>query len=260
MSRTWSHNLKVILRYMLIMITLSPCELLPYAKKIILYMCKNHEERLLDELLNELQMTESLNISLERTDTLPFYRINHSLPTYSTSSQISGMSTVRKLPMILTTNEHRGVLHTKRHHSGEDALQQDHVAQVTLMKMRTSSQNSLSTSLNEKVTVEIDKGLSIVLIDRIKRSILFSLDHSTMQRVDECPQVAPLPLAPYGGTPSPLKTLLPDLSIPIPCLFRCSIAIMLINELIVSGLPIDWSANLPQLLHVAMLGKIVETI
>jgi len=75
-----------------------------------------------------------------------------------------------------------------------------------------------------------------------------------MVRVDEGLQVAPLPLAPYGGTPAPLKTLLPDLSIPIPCLFRCSIAIMLINELIVSGLQIDWSAHLPQLLHVAMLG------
>ncbi len=31
---------------------------------------------------------------------------------------------------------------------------------------------------------------------------------------------------------------------------------MLINELIVSGLQIDWSAHLPQLLHVAMLGKV----
>ena len=76
-----------------------------------------------------------------------------------------------------------------------------------------------------------------------------------MQRVEEGPQVAPLPLAPYGGTAAPLKILLPDLSIPIPCLFRCSIAVMLINELIVSGLQIDWSAHLPQLLHVALLGK-----
>ena len=76
-----------------------------------------------------------------------------------------------------------------------------------------------------------------------------------MLRLDEYPQVAPLPLAPYGGTAAPLKTLLPELCVAIPCLFRCSIAVMLINELIVSGLQIDWSAHLPQLLHVAMLGK-----
>ena len=75
-----------------------------------------------------------------------------------------------------------------------------------------------------------------------------------MIRLDEGLQVAPLPLAPYGGLPAPLKKLLPQLSTPIPCLFRCSIAVMLINELIVSGLQIDWSAHLPQLLHVAMLG------
>ncbi|CAF4578036.1 unnamed protein product [Rotaria sp. Silwood1] len=237
LTETWSHNLKVILRYMLIMITLSPCELLPYAKKIILYMCKNHEERLLNELLNELQITESLNISLERTDTLPFYRFNNSSPIFfinnTSTTQISGTNTVRKTSNL---NESRGVLHTKRHDSGEDNLQQEQISYLNTNKIRTLSQNSLSTSLNEKLTTDIDK------------------DHSTMIRVDECLQAAPLPLAPYGGIAAPLKTLLPELSIPVPCLFRCSIAIMLINELIVSGLQIDWSAHLPQLLHVAMLG------
>ncbi|CAF4517265.1 unnamed protein product, partial [Rotaria magnacalcarata] len=238
LTGTWLHNLKVILRYMLIMITLSPCELLPYAKKIILYMCKNHEERLLNELLNELQITESLNISLERTDTLPFYRFNNSTPTFfinnTSTTQSSGTNSVRKTSNM---NEHRGVLHTKRHDSGEDNLQQDNISYLsTNHKMRTLSQNSLSASFNEKLTADTDK------------------DHPAMVRVDEFLQAAPLPLAPYGGMAAPLKTLLPELSIPIPCLFRCSIAIMLINELIVSGLQIDWSAHLPQLLHVAMLG------
>lgn len=146
------------------MITLSPCELLPYAKKIILYMCKNHEERLLNELLNELQITESLNISLERTDTLPFYRFNQSpMPHFtilnSTSSNASsGTQTMRKSLINPVDGEKHGVLHTKRHHSGEDALQQDHVARLTTIKMRTVSSNSLSTSSNEKVTTDTDKG------------------------------------------------------------------------------------------------------
>ncbi|CAF0781184.1 unnamed protein product [Adineta steineri] len=249
LTGTWSHNLKVILRYMLIMITLSPCELLPYAKKIILYMCKNHEERLLNELLNELQITESLNISLERTDTLPFFRFNNSSSIFSmnnnnNSNNNNNNNSLTQLSEINNTlrksthsQEHKGIIHTKRHHSGEDNLQQEHVSYLNTIKNRTSSQNSLSTNFNEKLNVaDMDK------------------DHSIMLRVDEYPQAAPLPLAPYGGTAAPLKTLLPDLSIPIPCLFRCSIAIMLINELIVSGLQIDWSAHLPQLLHVAMLG------
>lgn len=154
------------------MITLSPCELLPYAKKIILYMCKNHEERLLNELLNELQITESLNISLERTDTLPFYRFNSSGPTFyinnttSSSTQLSDMNTIRKTSNM---NENRGVLHTKRHDSGEDNLQQEHTSYLSTNKMRTSSQNSLSTSTNEKLTPDIDKGyyyvISLIIID-----------------------------------------------------------------------------------------------
>jgi len=141
------------------MITLSPCELLPYAKKIILYMCKNHEERLLNELLNELQITESLNISLERTDTLPFFRSNNCSPTFLTNSnnptQVSGTNTLRK---STNSHENRGIIHTKRHHSGEDNLQQDHVSCLNTMKNRTSSQNSLSTNFNEKLTADIDKG------------------------------------------------------------------------------------------------------
>ena len=164
--RTWAPNLKVILRYMLIMITLSPCELLTYAKKIILYMCKNHEERLLNELLNELQITESLNISLERTDTLPFYRSNYSPSNYpinlnsGNSTLSSGTSTVRKSSMTANGNEHRGLLHTKRHHSGEDVPSQEHVAQLNTTKMRTSSQNSLSASFNDRLSADMEKGTS----------------------------------------------------------------------------------------------------
>jgi hypothetical protein len=143
------------------MITLSPCELLPYAKKIILYMCKNHEERLLNELLNELQITESLNISLERTDTLPFFRFNNSSTILinstnnNNSTQSPGTNTVRKLA---NSNESRGFIHTKRHHSGEDNLQQDHISYSNTLKIRSPSQNSLSTSFNEKLTTDIDKG------------------------------------------------------------------------------------------------------
>jgi hypothetical protein len=138
------------------MITLSPCELLPYAKKIILYMCKNHEERLLNELLNELQITESLNISLERTDTLPFFRSNNSSTILiNTNNNSTGTNTVRKLA---NTNESRGFIHTKRHHSGEDNLQQDHLSYKNTLRIRSPSQNSLSTSFNEKLTTEIDKG------------------------------------------------------------------------------------------------------
>ncbi len=145
---------------MLIMITLSPCELLPYAKKIILYMCKHHEERLLNELLNELQITESLNISLERTDTLPFFRSTNSSTTLSntnnnSSTQLSGTNSVRKLA---NTHESRGFIHTKRHHSGEDHPQHDHNSYMNTLKIRSPSQNSLSTSFSEKLTADIDKG------------------------------------------------------------------------------------------------------
>ena len=150
---------------MLIMITLSPCELLPYAKKIILYMCKNHEERLLNELLNELQITESLNNSLERTDTLPFFRLtnssanfmvnhnHHHHPQQQQQQSNSGTNTIRK---SINSNESRGFIHTKRHHSGEEHTQHETV------RIRSPSRISLSTSFNEKMSIDLDRGKRII--------------------------------------------------------------------------------------------------
>ena len=36
---------------------------------------------------------------------------------------------------------------------------------------------------------------------------------------------------------------------------RCNLAVMLMTDLIVDGIDIDWSAHLPHLLHVIFLGK-----
>ncbi|CAF0839637.1 unnamed protein product [Didymodactylos carnosus] len=240
---TWAHNLKVILRYTLIMVTLSSCELLPHAKKVTLYICKNNEERLLNELMNELQQMESFNGSLERTDTLPFYRFtnsNNTTTNNTTTNPMNSMLLIKKSSSTFKAHDASqqqtcGVFHNKRHHSGEDTS--DTFPGLAL-KSRTSSQTSL-TSFHDKITVR----------DSFDGEKEFS-----MMRVDEVHQPAPLPLAPYGGTAAPFKTLLPELSSPIPGLFRCSTGVMPINELIVSGLQIDWSAHLPELLHIAMLG------
>ncbi len=40
--------------------------------------------------------------------------------------------------------------------------------------------------------------------------------------------------------------------------FRCNLAVMLLTDLIVDGIDIDWSAHLPHMLHVIFLGKIMS--
>lgn len=95
----WPNNLKVILRYLVIMSGMAPTELLPYvsamfvllfficsyssfysliplqAKRVALYLARSCPDRLLDELMAELQTVETLNCLIERTETPPFYRL-----------------------------------------------------------------------------------------------------------------------------------------------------------------------------------------
>lgn len=45
------------------------------AKRVALYMARTCPNRLLDELMTELQTVETLNCLIERTETPPFYRL-----------------------------------------------------------------------------------------------------------------------------------------------------------------------------------------
>ncbi|XP_028156652.1 protein furry-like [Ostrinia furnacalis] len=71
----WPNNLKVIIRYLIIVSGMAPNELLPYAKRVVLYLARSRPERLLDEMMTELQTVETLNCLIERTETPPFYRL-----------------------------------------------------------------------------------------------------------------------------------------------------------------------------------------
>lgn len=45
------------------------------AKRVALYLARSCPDRLLDELMAELQTVETLNCLIERTETPPFYRL-----------------------------------------------------------------------------------------------------------------------------------------------------------------------------------------
>lgn len=85
----------------------------------------------------------------------------------------------------------------------------------------------------------------------------------------------PLPMPEYGGYFAPLTEFLPDVSLPISgfhryvhfvqhILFvslcmefinRCNVAVMLLTEIVVDGIPgIDWTLHLPLMLHILLLG------
>lgn len=107
---SWPNNMKVIIRYLIIISGMAPNELLAYvslkeesfgegflllflkAKRVILYMARVQPPRLLDEMMVELQTVETLNCLIERTETPPFYRLTTMRKASSHSDGTSGVT------------------------------------------------------------------------------------------------------------------------------------------------------------------------
>ena len=71
----------------------------------------------------------------------------------------------------------------------------------------------------------------------------------------------PLPMPAYGGYFAPLSDILPPNSdLPNPPYQRCNLAVMLVTDLILEGINIDWTGHLPLMLHIIMLGRYAKII
>ena len=90
-------------------------ELLFQAKRVVGYLGRAKPERLVDELMNELQTVETLNMNIERTQTPPFFRLSQlkktSMPINTTDDE--------KLVSVDAPLD-KGTIHTKRHSANED--------------------------------------------------------------------------------------------------------------------------------------------
>jgi hypothetical protein len=75
LASTFSANLKIIVRYVFIMISLASYDMIKYGKHVICYLAKSCPERVSDELITELEFMDSLSSCLDKWEnSLPFYR------------------------------------------------------------------------------------------------------------------------------------------------------------------------------------------
>ncbi|CAG9782169.1 unnamed protein product [Diatraea saccharalis] len=70
----------------------------------------------------------------------------------------------------------------------------------------------------------------------------------------EVPQPRPLPMPEYGGFFALLTEYLPDSSQPISGFHRCNVAVMLLCDVVLDGVELDWSIHVPLMLHIVFLG------
>ncbi|XP_061189012.1 protein furry-like [Saccostrea echinata] len=232
----WPNNLRVIIHYLVILTNMAAAELLPFAKRVVSYLGRARPERLVDELMNELQTVETLNMTIERTQTPPYFRLSQTKrnPVTINTTDDEKLETHPDAPL------EKGTLHTKRHSANED-LPSDSTPQTeSTTSLRSVSSNSSSQDqflLDEDIHLS---GPSPARVPETRRS--------------ESPVPYPLPMPAYGGYFAPLSEFLPESLHPTPGFHRSNIAVMFLSDLVLDGLEIDWSAHLPLMLHVIFLG------
>ncbi|KAH8406857.1 hypothetical protein KR222_008787, partial [Zaprionus bogoriensis] len=297
----WPNNLKVILRYLVIMSGMAPSELLPYAKRVALYLARSCPDRLLDELMAELQTVETLNCLIERTETPPFYRLTSMRKASSHSADgqaVGGINDSRTQDLTVE----KGTIHTKRH-SGEDPIKIGQVKSLEEQAILPLTPTQLNIQLTAFTfvsfsTCKSDSGIRAYTqaaaaaaaaavtpisggsrpprgADKIRAASGPSIlprpedilindpelrqeENVELRNTAEAPANAhphPLPMPEYGGYFAPLTEFLPDVSLPISGFHRCNVAVMLLTDIVVDGIPgIDWTLHLPLMLHILFLG------
>uniref|UniRef100_A0A8I3S174 FRY microtubule binding protein n=1 Tax=Canis lupus familiaris TaxID=9615 RepID=A0A8I3S174_CANLF len=74
-NEKWSNNLRITLQFLISLCGVSSDTLLlPYIKKVAIYLCRNNTIQTMEELLFELQQTEPVNPIVQHCDNPPFYR------------------------------------------------------------------------------------------------------------------------------------------------------------------------------------------
>ncbi|XP_017475529.1 PREDICTED: protein furry-like isoform X1 [Rhagoletis zephyria] len=250
----WPNNLKVILRYLVIMSGMAPNELLPYAKRVALYLARTCPDRLLDELMVELQTVETLNCLIERTETPPFYRLTSMRKASSHSADgqaVGGINDSRIQDLIVE----KGTIHTKRH-SGEDPIKTGTCKSDSGIRAFTQAANNRPPRGADKIRAASGPSILPRPEDILINDAELRQEENVELRSADAPMAPhPLPMPEYGGYFAPLTEFLPDASLPISGFHRCNVAVMLLTDIVVDGIPgIDWTLHLPLMLHISFLG------
>ncbi|XP_059059814.1 protein furry [Achroia grisella] len=256
----WPNNLKVIIRYLIIVSGMAPNELLPYAKRVVLYLARSRPERLLDEMMTELQTVETLNCLIERTETPPFYRLTSMRKATSGHSDGPGIGSQDATGRAgeLAPVE-KGTIHTKRH-SGEDPTKSTSTKAPETpgsrsQYKRTSALPCSTPPADDESTAPSDGDATPTgLCPESVTPTGGSAPTTPLEARVDMPQPRPLPMPEYGGFFARLTEYLPDSNQPISGFHRCNVAVMLLCDVVLDGVEIDWSIHVPLMLHIVFLG------
>ncbi|XP_076876310.1 protein furry homolog isoform X3 [Brachyhypopomus gauderio] len=227
----WSNNLRITLQFLISLCGVSSdTTLLPYIKKVVVYLCRNNTIQTMEELLFELQQTDPVNPVVLHCDNPPFYR-------FTASSKICAVASG-------TTSSSNTVV------AGQENFQESDEVKIV-----RENEERLSNAVRAHNRLE----------SRYSNSSGGSYDE---EKHDPLPPYAgwllgvldtnrphPLPMPINGGCWAPLVDYLPETITPRGPLHRCNIAVIFMTEMVVDhSVREDWALHLPLLLHALFLG------
>ncbi|KAM6261616.1 protein furry homolog-like isoform 4-T4 [Porphyrio hochstetteri] len=239
LADSWPKNLKIILHFLISICGVnSEPSLLPYVKKVIVYLGRDKTMQLLEELVSELQLTDPVSSGVTHMDNPPYYRITSSYKIPSVTSGTTSSSNT----MVAPTDGNPDSKHIK------DNIEENY-AHLDIYSGLNSNLNRQHHRLESRYSsssggsYEEEKSDSMPLYSNWRLKVM---EHN---------QGEPLPFPPTGGCWSPLVDYLPETSPPGMSLHRCNIAVILLTDLIVDhSVKVEWGGYLHLLLHAIFIG------
>uniref|UniRef100_A0A673M1V2 Protein furry homolog-like n=1 Tax=Sinocyclocheilus rhinocerous TaxID=307959 RepID=A0A673M1V2_9TELE len=239
LADSWPKNLKIILHFLISMSGVnSEPSLLPYVKRVVVYLGRDKTMQLLEELMYELEQTDPVSSAVTHMDNPPYYRITSS---YKIPSVTSGT----------TSSSNTMVPGHDGHHESKikDSNMEDSYTHLDIYTGLNSNLNRQHHRLESRYSsssggsYEEEKSDSMPVYANWRLKVM---DHNRPE---------PLPFPPTGGCWSPLVDYLPETTTPGVSLHRCNIAVILLTDLIVDhGVKVEWSSYIHLLLHAIFIG------
>eukprot|EP00069_Balaena_mysticetus_P011040 bmy_21038T0 len=230
-NEKWSNNLRVALQFLISLCGVSSDTLLlPYIKKVAIYLCRNNTIQTMEELLFELQQTEPVNPIVQHCDNPPFYR-------FAASSKASAAASG-------TTSSSNTVV------AGQDGF-----PDAEESKILKESDERFSNVIRAHTRLESRYSNSSGGSYDEDKNDPISPYTGWLLTITETKQPQPLPMPCTGGCWAPLVDYLPETITPRGPLHRCNIAVIFMTEMVVDhSVREDWALHLPLLLHAVFLG------
>uniref|UniRef100_A0A8C4IDV1 Furry homolog b (Drosophila) n=1 Tax=Dicentrarchus labrax TaxID=13489 RepID=A0A8C4IDV1_DICLA len=226
-NERWSNNLRITLQFLISLCGVSSdTTLLPYIKKVVIYLCRNNTIQTMEELLFELQQTDPVNPVVLHCDNPPFYRFaaSNKASTSQTGTTSSSNTVVAGQDNLPDTDENKLVRESEDRARAHNRLES---------RYSNSSGGSYEDEKSEPLPPYAGWLLGVL----------------------ETNHPQPLPMPVNGGCWAPLVDYLPETITPRGPLHRCNIAVIFMTEMVVDhSVREDWALHLPLLLHALFLG------